>query len=753
MILFLQDWARFPNAIIDHKTSNTTFLRQAQVYKSMGIKNHAFMLALLQPELQGVDPYSPHLTQEQKIKIGLECKYNPWYFFREVVRLPPNGGPRPVPFRANRGNLALIWSFMSNIDTALIQPRQTGKSASTDCLMVWVQYIGTTNTKTMLLTKDDTLRQANIERLKNIRDLLPPYLVNITSADSDNQKELTCKALGNSYVTGVSQNSENSANNLGRGLTAPVLQCDEGPFINFIGVTLPAALAAGTAARDEAKRNGQPYGNIFTTTAGKKDDRDGRFMYEMIHSGAIWNEIFFDALDKEELRLLVKQNCSGRKTIINITMSHKQLGYTDQWLYEKIAEANASGEAAERDFLNVWTSGTQRSPLSVALNEAIRNSEAEVEWSEISRDGYILRWYLPEEEIAEAMETGHYVIGLDMSEAVGRDSIALVMVDIRTGGVVAAGTYNETNLIRFANYLTSLLVKYRNTTLVIERKSTAITMIDALMISLPKVGIDPFRRLYNKIVDEQNESPDEYREICRHHDMRSEAFYDKRKNTFGFNTNAASRMLLYSTVLQNAAKKSGFLVKDKVLSAEIRGLVEKKGRIDHNESGHDDMVIAWLMTHWFLTHARHLQHYGIPVGNVMSQASEMGREMSEAEIEERAAQQAILDEIDDTLDLLKETSDELMIMRYEHRLRVLTGRVQVGEAEEANSLDALIQSAAEERQKRLRIKSQQQRSGGHGFGGGQPEMNHRANRPIEYGARQAGGWGNQQQAGRPMFRR
>lgn len=751
MILFRNDWKRFPNATIDYSTSNHTFLRMAQVYKSMGIKNNAFMLALLQPALKGVDPHSPHLTKEQKLMVGLECKYNPWYYFREVVKLPPNGGPKPVAFRANRGNLALIWSFLGNIDTALIQPRQTGKSASTDCLMVWVQYIGTTNTKTMLLTKDDTLRQANIERLKNIRDLLPPYLLSVSSEDSDNQKELTCKAKGNSYVTGVSQNSENAANNLGRGLTAPILQCDEGPFINFIGTTLPAALAAGTAARDEAKRNGQPYGNIFTTTAGKKDDRDGRFMYEMIHSGAIWNEIFYDAVDREDLRMLVKQNCSGRKTIINITMSHKQLGYTDQWLYEKIAEANASGEAAERDFLNVWTSGTQRSPLSTTLNEAIRNSEEDVLHSEISRDGYILRWYVNEDEIEAFMEEGHYVIGLDMSEAVGRDSIALVMVDIRTGGVVAAGTYNETNLIRFANYLTSLLTKYRNTTLVIERKSTAITMIDALLISLPKVGIDPFRRMYNKIVDEQNEYPDEYREISRHSDTRSEAFYDKRKNTFGFNTTAASRMLLYSTVLQNAAKKSGYIVRDKTLSTEIRGLVEKKGRIDHNESGHDDMVIAWLMTHWFLTHGRHLQHYGIPVSCVMTDANELGRELSAGELEERAAQQAILDEIDDTLDKLKEVSDDLMIARYEHRLRVLTSRVKVGEAEEAASLDAMIQNAAEERQKRLRIKSQQQRSGGHVMGHQQPGVNHRGNRPIELGSQRQGY--NTNMPGRPMFRR
>jgi hypothetical protein len=726
MILFQTDWLRYPTARPDLDTPNKTFLRQALVYKSMGIKNHAFLLALIQPELKGVDPHSPNLTEHQKIMIGLECKYNPWYFFREVVRVPPH----EARLRANRGNIGLFWAFLNNIDAALIQPRQTGKSVSTDCLMVWLLFIGAIKLDVFLLTKDDTLRQFNVERLKAIRDLLPPYLFTLASDDANNQKELTCNALENTYRTGVSQNSENSANNLGRGLTTPVLHCDEGPFISFIGTTLPAALAAGTAARDMAKEHGQPHGNMFTTTAGKKDDRDGRFMYDMIHQAATWDErAFFDTADRKRLLEVVKLNCSGRKIMVNITMSHKQLGYSDEWLYEKITEAAASGEAAERDFLNKWTSGTQRSPLSVKLNEEIHRSEQEVLHSEISRDGYILRWYVEEPAIAEHMAAGHFVIGLDMSDAVGRDAIALTMIDIRDGGIVAAGTYNETNLIRFGNYLTSLLIKYPTTTLVVERKSSAATLIDSLLIALPKAGIDPFRRIFNRIVDEHSERPDDYREICRHHDTRSEAFYDTRKKTLGFNTDAQSRNLLYSSVLQNAAKKSGYIVRDKVLSSELRGLVEKRGRIDHNESGHDDMVIAWLMCHWFLAHGRNLQHYGIPVQEVMADATETGREMSEEEIEDRIAQQAIMAEIDEVLDLLKESTDELTIMRYEHRLRVLNSRVKEGETMEASSLDAMIQGAAEERAKRLRIRSQQQRSGGHRLDG-RPDFQNRGNRSI-----------------------
>ncbi len=724
MILFLDDWKKYPHAIVDYDTRNTSFLRQAQVYKSMGIRNHAFLLALLNPAIKGWNPHDPNLTLEQKVMIGIECRFNPWYYFREVVRLPPQGGLEPVQFRANRGNIALFWSFFNNIDSALIQPRQTGKSASTDCLMDWLIYIGARNSRIMLLTKDDSLRRANVDRLKGIRDLLPKYLINISKDDADNQFELTCQFYGNRYSTSVAQNSEANALNLGRGLTAPILHCDEGPFISHIGVSLPAALAAATAAREEAARNGQPYGNIFTTTAGKKDDRDGRFMYELIHSGAVWNEVFFDAPNRTVLRQMVKENGSGGAALVNITMSHRQLGRTDEWLREAIANSRATGEAADRDFLNIWTSGTQRSPLSTQLNEVIRKSEKEVLYSEIN-DRYILRWYIPEEEISQRMSEGHYVVGLDTSEAVGRDTIALVMVDIRDLSVVAAGTYNETNLIRFSAYLLGLMVKYQNTTFIVERKSTGAMILDYLILKLTAMGIDPFRRLFNRLVDEGKDQDEHMRELQRRPEFRSEIFYDQHKSSFGFQTTKESRTVLYTTVLQNAAKKAGHLVHDKTLSTEIRGLVEKNGRIDHAASGHDDMVIAWLLCHWFLSHGRNLSFYGINHTQVMVEVSEMGRQLTDEELMERERQYRILDEIDDLLEKLKECRDDVLNLKYEHRLRHLQNQLSNSTLEEVNGLDALIQQAKEERQKRLRM-DQQNRRAGHS-----PNGHREINRPIQ----------------------
>lgn len=703
MILFQNDWKRFPTAIVDYKTSNESFLRLVSLYKEMGVKNCLFPLALLQPELQGIDPFDESLTDEVKVKIGLECRYNMWYYLREVVRIPPTAGPVPIRYKANRGNISLTWLFMNHIDVALIQPRQTGKSVSTDTVMDWIIYIGATNTSVNMITKDHTLRTKNVDRLKKIRDLLPSYLVTITSKDSDNQTDLTCKTLANSYITGVGQTSESSANNLGRGLTSPVQHIDEGPFIKFIGTTMPAALASGTAARAEAEKYGRPYGNIFTTTAGKKDDRDGRYMYDMIHGGAYWNEIFLDANDANELKTLIKRNCSGRKIIVNATFSHRQLGYTDEWLYEAISNTGATGDEADRDFFNIWTSGTQSSPLSVKLNGIIKDSEIDPVWNEISIDSYIMKWYVSEKELPEFIKNDHFIVGLDTSDAIGRDAISIIVTNSRDLSRVAAATINETNLIRFAKFLAEFMIKYPNTILVPEKKSSGQAIVDALLIYLPAAGIDPFKRIYNRIVDDHRENALEYKEIQTPLHKRGSSFYDKLKRYFGFNTSSGSRELLYSSVLQNAAKEAGHLVRDRALSSEIRGLVVKNGRIDHSASGHDDCVISWLLTHWFLTHSKNLSYYGIDTTRALSKVHYEGRELSVEEEIEMDEQNAIRFEMEEVYDELSKATDEFVIARCEAKLWSLNSRLK-SEIREAISLDALINEAAEHRRRNIQNK-------------------------------------------------
>ena len=87
MILFLEDWER-SNAVADIHTKNRSFVHMARLLKSMGVKNHMFMLALIDQRLRKIDPFSPSITIEEVALVMQECELNPWYFFREVARAP-----------------------------------------------------------------------------------------------------------------------------------------------------------------------------------------------------------------------------------------------------------------------------------------------------------------------------------------------------------------------------------------------------------------------------------------------------------------------------------------------------------------------------------------------------------------------------------------------------------------------------------------------------------------------------------------
>ncbi|BAW19286.1 putative terminase, large subunit [Ralstonia phage RP31] len=697
-ILFMDDWKRYPSAIVDTETKNKSYLRLAVLYRSLGVKNHAFLLALVNPALRGVDPHSLSLSETQKAMIALECAINPWYYFREVAKAPAIGGGDAVMQEANRGNIALYWLFFNHVMTFLIQIRQTGKSFSTDSLMTYLMNIGCRDTEINLLTKDDNLRRGNINRLKDIAAELPSYLNQQSRDDASNTEEITRVRLKNRYKTHVPQMSPKRALNLGRGLTSGIFHIDEGPFQPNIAIALPAALAATGAAVDRAKKAGAYYGTILTTTAGKKDDKDGAFIYKMVSQSAVWSEKFFDATNEAALYEIIRKASPKGKLRVNITLNHRQLGKTDQWLMEKLEESVQTGDDANRDYFNMWTSGSQTSPLSTTILNAIRNSVRGSDHTDISRIGsYTTRWYLPEDQISKRMFDSTYVMGCDSSNASGGDDCAFYVMDTQTLETVCVANINETNLIHLSKWIAAFLIKYPTVTFIPENRSSGQSIIDYLLIELSAVGINPFKRIYNTVVQDKQVNEVQYEEMQRLVSRNNHDQYARFKKTFGFTTSGGgttSRSALYSETLQLAAKRSCDRVYDKVLADQINGLITKNGRVDHPPGEHDDMCIAWLLAHWMITKAKNLRYYGIDPSLVGSLLNDSGDGMDPQQADEKREQRVIRERINALADKIAQAKDLFVIVRLEQEMRALSNRVVVEENEVFN-VDNLIREAKE----------------------------------------------------------
>lgn len=721
MILFAEDWLKYPEAVPDTTTGNKSYLRLAKMLKLMNVKNCYFHLSLLQPELKGVNPHDLNLTIDQITMVKTEAKANPWYFLRECIRIPPASGDDPVYFDINRGAVAAWWSYLNHQDYNLTMPRQTGKSTSTNVLIVWLLFVVYRNTRIFLLTKDDKLRTENIEQIKKIQDLLPSYLNPKTREDLSNTQTVTCMKYKNRLLSAVPQTSEADANKTGRGFTCATYVTDEGPFIKYLEKSMRSMLAGGIKAMKTAAANGLPYGSIFTTTAGSKADEDGRYYYEMITGGIPWDESFFDLKDGDKFRKMVKTNKTGVKSIVNITMSHLQLGYTNEWLLDVMERTGLTGDDANKDLFNVWSDGSFQSPLPKILTNLIRQSETKPDYIELTNDNYAINWYIPEASIANRMSRGKYIIGLDTSEVIGKDGIGFFMIDSRTLETICTLGVNETNIHKFIQWLGDFMLKYENTILIPERRSTGSTVVAGLLIAFYAKRIDPFKRIYNTLVDEGKHTESEYRRLIT--DVRNNAdASDKAVKLFGFATSGGgnhSRSGLYLTILSRAASYSGPIIKDKKTIDEILSLTKKNNRIDHSVLGHDDCVIAWLLTMWFLTSSRNLDYYGImePLVDAIDHNTRLrysdggNSSVVPHEVFQKASEQKRLrTQIDEILDLIKSTSDDLLLLRYEATLKRLDSKL-VKEVGDVLSITEMIKNAKAEKRNRVKARREERKVG------------------------------------------
>ena len=623
MILFQEDFYK-QGAVLHTTTTNKSFIKMHFLLEKMGIKNNAFFLALTQPELKNIKPHElKDPSKELVAMIAWECKVNPWYYLREVVRLPPAGGIEPMQFILNRGNLFLCWTFYNHFDCFLTIPRQTGKTASTIALTSGLLYFQTNNFTFTLLTKESDNVRDNVSYLKSIRDYLPPYLMSFDKVkDKDNQEGLSYTALKTQYKTKVARADEAGANNLGRGNTTPSNHLDECPFCKNFHITYPALISATNKAADLAKANGQPYTNILTTTAGRLDSDEGRFVYKLIDQSCVFHESFYDFKNRKELEDVVVKNSEIK--MIYGEFSYLQLGYTHEWFKDKSTRTQGDPDQIARDYLNRWSSGGLNSLIPPEKLKKIKESQQEPFTIEYV-DGYMFRWYEnPEHVFNDRLGDRTLVVGLDTSENIGNDFTSLTMLDSTDMSVVCTARCNDADLIKLGLYLSKMMIEHSNVFLVPERKSTGSMLISIICQELRKKGINPFTRIFNSIVQNRNEKP-----FCDINLYEENPYLELgvNKKYLGFTTTGSgetSRDVLYRATLMKVVQMCSDKIRDSILISEMSALSIKNGRIDHSSAGHDDTVISLLLAAFFIFFGKNLNFYAVNSDTFLNRITDEG---------------------------------------------------------------------------------------------------------------------------------
>ena len=710
MILYLKDWDKKENlgSIVHTSTKNQSFIDLANVFKKMGLKNYYFHLALHDPDLEFVDPFADNLSPQTIVKIANEIAVNPWYFFREIAQTPDSTSDNRMFFRANRANISLFWCFFNHCQYFLIQPRQTGKSYSTDIIMMYLLCFRK-SLKLLLYTKDSQLRMLNVIRLRTLIATLPAYLNPLTRKDSNNSEGITVLSNNNYYNTIIAQESEDAAYKKGRGNTVEVRQCDEVAFCKLNYITIPSMGSAMDAARMNALAQGKETASIFTTTAGKKDTPHGRWAYEVWNESAQFDEKYYDSFDAEEFEKRVRADSNPSDPLakafglfqVQGTFSHRQLGYTDEWLIENMSRNKVTGEDALRDYYNVWTSGTESSPFTVEQAQMIKNSETDPLFRDIGKFGIVINWYVNQNELSDLFNHCPIIVGLDSSSAIGKDACSLTFVNALDLNIIGTASINKVNLFQYAQWLCDLIIRFPKLLLVPENRSSAQGIIDFLIETLPAHGINPFKQIFNTIVHEKDENQRTFLNMDAHPNPASVA--NMYRSTFGYSTSGKgrySRDNLYGETFYRAIDIIADKVKDKKLIRELLGLVIIDGRIDHgsDKEDHDDQVISWLLACWFIFNGRNVGYYNINRGRFLSNVVSAGEEIDPEKMMKMREQEALKDKISAMYEELSNTEDHFEFAKLEKTIKLLESRLTPeSRSQMAMSISGMIEDLKETR--------------------------------------------------------
>lgn len=453
-----------PKTVYIHlETTNQSFIDMRYYLKSRGIQNNDFFLALFDTGLAGVDPRDPNLPLNIKNRIMMECRNNYWYFLREVVRIPIQGGTvgSGARYKLQRGNLAMNFLFMLNFNQFVEMPRQHGKTTAALCRYLWVYNFGTSNSEIMFIHKDHSGSKKNLKDLKAIRDALPSYLQMSSAVTNDGKKLKVPNTVvmiqhpfnNNKIITFPSARTKDAANNLGRGSTQPIQYYDEFAFMPYNREVYLAATPAFSTASKNAASNNAPYGMLLTTTPGDLLTDSGQYAYNIRNNATPWNEQYYDFTYDQLIEL---RNSNTNNSFFMISYTYQQLGSGQDYFKKQVVNLNRDWAAIRREVMLEWAETATNCPFSQEDLDIIKTH-----LKEPIRTILFGRFKQYQFNIYEDIDTSYPpIVGVDVAGAMYHDSSAITVIDSKTTRVGATLNCNYMPSDDLAEVIYELATKY-----------------------------------------------------------------------------------------------------------------------------------------------------------------------------------------------------------------------------------------------------------------------------------------------------
>jgi hypothetical protein len=568
------------------------------------------MLVLYDAELQYINPFDKNLPPEWQHRVHAEIIRNYWYFLREIVRIDVSGGT--TSFEFNRGNLALSWMIHNNINSYTEIPRQTFKSGTVAARIAYMWAFASMHSKCSFMANTEETCKGNLERVKMVLRNLPWYIQMLNEKlDTNNKESLMSSVTNNTIVVRNPPNSEQQAMNKGRGSTEETQWFDEPPHTKCIKTIVLNSSFSWGKAKISAAANNAPYARIFSSTPGVLGTPEGDYIFSVFLPQCIPfdEKLFYDQPSLDKLKELV--HVQSQNDFVYIRFTYKQLGLGEDYFEEQCRLSQNDQEAIEREVLLKWARRSSDSPFTVEqLNRVYKNLKPPIGTVTI-RNTYVLKFY-------EKPDTKKkYVIAVDCSGMLDNDYSSIAFIDPQTFGVVGTLRSNArtaySNTTSFTYAIVDIMRMFPEAILAIEKNNMGIAIIDSVMTLDPELT----ERMYSSDLEPNQKAVNNGYGYSDNENINLRKDF-KRTMVYGFDTVSARRNQMFSEVLGIVINELYDVIRDYDIYVELNNIIRNnKGRLDHRQGKHDDLLFAYLIGLWVLCYSKILnERYDYPFGYI-----------------------------------------------------------------------------------------------------------------------------------------
>ena len=231
-------------------------------------------------------------------------------------------------------------------------------------------------------------------------------------------------------------------------------------------------IPAMSKATEVAKKNAVPYGILYTTTPGFLTNEEGKYAYKVVNNATKFNENWYDLTYSQILEII---NANKLSSFVHVQFTYQELGYDENWFYERCKESEWDWPNIRREYLLEWSDEAENNPFTKDELDMVKKFCKPAKKTVLIFGKYELKIF---EEIplrSNLVPKYPPIIGIDPSGGVSKDSSCITIIDSKTTRVFAELRSNVITLIEFARVIEWIVLNLMpNAVINIERNGVAI---------------------------------------------------------------------------------------------------------------------------------------------------------------------------------------------------------------------------------------------------------------------------------------